>query len=41
MRLGQEFSGYASQIEHGLARLDSVRLHLGELALGGTAVGTD
>lgn len=40
MRLGQEFSGYASQVEHGLARLKNVRAHLGELALGGTAVGT-
>jgi fumarate hydratase, class II len=40
LRLGQEFSGYASQIEHGLARLDNARPHLGELALGGTAVGT-
>jgi fumarate hydratase, class II len=40
IRLGQEFSGYASQIEHGLARLEAVRPHLGELALGGTAVGT-
>ncbi|MCI0746015.1 MAG: class II fumarate hydratase [Verrucomicrobia subdivision 3 bacterium] len=40
MRLGQEFSGYASQIEHGIARLNNVRPHLAELALGGTAVGT-
>jgi fumarate hydratase, class II len=40
IRLGQEFSGYASQIEHGLARLKYVEPHLGELALGGTAVGT-
>jgi fumarate hydratase class II len=40
IRLGQEFSGYASQIEHGLARLKNVEAHLGELALGGTAVGT-
>lgn len=40
IRLGQEFSGYASQIEHGLARLKNVEPHLGELALGGTAVGT-
>jgi len=40
MRLGQEFSGYASQIEHGIRRLENVRPHLGELALGGTAVGT-
>jgi len=40
MRLGQEFSGYASQIEHGLARLEGIKPHLAELALGGTAVGT-
>lgn len=38
--LGQEFGGYASQIEHGIARLQSIQLHLEELALGGTAVGT-
>ena len=35
MRLGQEFSGYASQVEHGIARLDGCRKHLAELALGG------
>ena len=40
VRLGQEFSGYASQIEHGINRLWSVEGNLGELALGGTAVGT-
>jgi fumarate hydratase class II len=40
IRLGQEFAGYASQVEHALARLSAVELHLGELALGGTAVGT-
>ena len=40
MRLGQELSGYASQVEHGLARVESVKPHLAELALGGTAVGT-
>ena len=40
IRLGQEFSGYASQLAHALERLNSVQLHLGELALGGTAVGT-
>jgi fumarate hydratase class II len=40
MRLGQEFSGYASQIEHGIARLKNIQPHLGELALGGTAIGT-
>jgi fumarate hydratase, class II len=40
IRLGQEFGGYASQVEHGLKRLEMAELHLGELALGGTAVGT-
>jgi fumarate hydratase class II len=40
IRLGQEFSGYASQVHHGIARLNALRGHLGELALGGTAVGT-
>jgi fumarate hydratase class II len=40
IRLGQEFSGYASQVEHGINRLWAVEGHLGELALGGTAVGT-
>jgi len=40
IRLGQEFSGYASQIQHGLARLRAIAEELGELALGGTAVGT-
>src|SRR6266566_173196 len=40
IRLGQEFSGYASQVEHGINRLWGVEAHLGELALGGTAVGT-
>ena len=40
VRLGQEFSGYASQIAHGIARLENARANLGELALGGTAVGT-
>ena len=40
IRLGQEFAGYASQVQHGLARLAAVEKHLGELALGGTAVGT-
>src|SRR5438128_9233643 len=39
IRLGQEFSGYASQIEHGINRLAHLKNHLGELALGGTAVG--
>jgi fumarate hydratase class II len=40
IRLGQEFGGYASQVEHGLARVRAARKNLGELALGGTAVGT-
>jgi fumarate hydratase, class II len=40
IRLGQEFSGYASQVEHGIERLRHVEKHLCELALGGTAVGT-
>jgi fumarate hydratase class II len=40
IRLGQEFSGYASMVRHGLARLAGVRAHLSELAIGGTAVGT-
>jgi len=40
MTLGQEFSGYASQVAHGIARLRQAEGFLGELALGGTAVGT-
>ncbi len=40
VRLGQEFSGYASMIKHGIRRLEAVRPHLSELAAGGTAVGT-
>jgi fumarate hydratase class II len=40
LTLGQEFSGYVSQLDHGLAHLDAARPHLCELALGGTAVGT-
>ena len=40
IRLGQEFTGYASQVEHGVERLWNCETHLGELALGGTAVGT-
>jgi fumarate hydratase class II len=40
VRLGQEFSGYASQVAHGLERLKGIQKHLAELALGGTAVGT-
>ncbi len=40
MRLGQEFSGYASMVRHGILRLKTAGVHLQELALGGTAVGT-
>ncbi len=38
--LGQELSGYASQLEHGIAAIRHTLKHLAELALGGTAVGT-
>lgn len=40
VRLGQEFGGFAQQIENGLSRLEAVKPRLAELALGGTAVGT-
>jgi fumarate hydratase class II len=40
LTLGQEFSGYLSQLEHGIATLKNSLAHLSELALGGTAVGT-
>ncbi|MBW2270832.1 MAG: class II fumarate hydratase [Deltaproteobacteria bacterium] len=40
VRLGQEFAGYARQIELGLSRVESAMEALAELALGGTAVGT-
>lgn len=40
LTLGQEFSGYVSQIDHGLRALENTLPHLLELALGGTAVGT-
>lgn len=40
LTLGQEFSGYASQLDHGLKAIESALFHLAELALGGTAVGT-
>ncbi len=40
VRLGQEFAGYASHIQHGLSRLDRAEASLSELAQGGTAVGT-
>jgi fumarate hydratase class II len=38
--LGQEFGGYAAQVRYGVERLDATLPRLGELALGGTAVGT-
>ncbi len=38
--LGQEFSGYASQLKHGIQALKNTLPHLSELAMGGTAVGT-
>jgi fumarate hydratase class II len=40
LTLGQEFSGYAAQLEYGLKALKNTLPHLSELALGGTAVGT-
>ncbi len=40
LTLGQEFSGYVSQLKHGLKALNNTLEHLSELALGGTAVGT-
>ncbi|MCH6236063.1 class II fumarate hydratase [Cognataquiflexum rubidum] len=40
LTLGQEFSGYVAQLEHGLKALRNTLSHLSELALGGTAVGT-
>ena len=40
LTLGQEFSGYVSQLDHGLKALQHTLPHLSELALGGTAVGT-
>lgn len=40
LTLGQEFSGYVSQLNHGLKALNNTLDHLSELALGGTAVGT-
>ena len=40
LTLGQEFSGYASQLEHGLIALKNTLPHLSQIALGGTAVGT-
>ena len=40
LTLGQEFSGYVSQLDHGIKALKNTLNHLSELALGGTAVGT-
>lgn len=40
LTLGQEFSGYVTQIRHGIQRVKNTLPHLHELALGGTAVGT-
>lgn len=40
LTLGQEFSGYVSQLDHGIAAIKYSLKHLSELALGGTAVGT-
>ncbi len=40
LTLGQEFSGYVSQLDHGIRAIENTLDHLSELALGGTAVGT-
>src|SRR5690554_1277764 len=40
LTVGQEFSGYVSQLDHGLNALQNTLAHLSEIALGGTAVGT-
>lgn len=40
LTIGQEFSGYVSQLDHGLKALKNTLPHLAEIALGGTAVGT-
>ena len=40
LKLGHEFSGYVSQLDHALAAINHTLPHLAELALGGTAVGT-
>ncbi|MBF6596735.1 MAG: class II fumarate hydratase [Fermentimonas sp.] len=40
LTLGQEFSGYAAQLEYGIRAIENTLPHLAELALGGTAVGT-
>jgi fumarate hydratase class II len=40
LTLGQEISGYVSQLNHGIKAIENTLAHLSELALGGTAVGT-
>lgn len=40
LTLGQEISGYVSQLDHGIRAIENTLPHLSELALGGTAVGT-
>ena len=40
LTLGQEFSGYVSQLDHGIKAIENALPHLSEIALGGTAVGT-
>ncbi len=40
LTVGQEFSGYVSQLNHGIKAVKNTLAHLSELALGGTAVGT-
>ena len=40
LTLGQEFSGYVSQLDHGIRAIRNTLAHVSELALGGTAVGT-
>lgn len=40
LTLGQEFSGYVAQLDNGLRAINNAQVHLSELALGGTAVGT-
>ncbi len=40
LKLGHEFSGYVAQLDHAIAAIKNTFVHLAELALGGTAVGT-
>src|ERR1700760_184547 len=40
LTVGQELSGYVSQLDHGMRAINNTLSHLSELALGGTAVGT-